>query len=200
MIQNNLYKLLLASLLSFGMVPKVLALGAQKNWSISLTGIGITVHGKTPGPLAKPKLDNKIGSSGRWAYNPQVGVIVRKGYFQGAAVYLKDCFNNNAGLVGIGPQVQLGYVTFGSLFGAYARKVPSSDTFYVGDGKGHTTATVVQVNNLPLSKKVGKVEIAPMAAATVSVEIPMTKHISLEFNGAVNVYLNHFNTGLRFNF
>jgi hypothetical protein len=153
-----------------------------EDFSVTLTGIGITAHGIKPGEWAAHEMKNKITADGRVAYNPQAGLIVKTEHWQYTGTYLRDCFNADAALVGAGPKVNLGnYFSIGSIFGFYGR-----------DGR--------EGNKLPLTFRVKGFEVTPFAAGTFSVEIPITKHISVESNTAINFFINHSNVGLKLKF
>jgi hypothetical protein len=167
----------------------LLALALTGDTSVTLHGFGVTNHGLDQSEYAIGKMPHKITHDGSFVWHPELGVTVKTDYLQFGALYLKDCFNNNAGTVYIGPKFDfLGYFSLGGIVGGYVRQTPNVDS------------NGVRLNNLPLSIKTKFGEIAPLAAVTASVTIPVYKNVGLEFNAMSNLYISHGNVGIKFTF
>lgn len=163
--------------------------------SLTISPVGLTLHGIKPGPEAASLMKNKVTSNGQVALHPEFNIMLKTDKWQYSAFFLKDCFDNPAGGLVLGPKMDLGkYVTIGAIGGLYIRQNPvTSSTTYKG-------RTDVKIQDIPLAKSIGHTQIAPMAAATISFEVPITDKLSIETNAAINVFINHVTTGLKVRF
>lgn len=101
------------------------------------------------------------------------------------AFYFLDSFGNHAGGVLGGPSWDFldNYLGVGLVGGIYVREeVPGT------------------LNGFPISLKTAGVEIAPLAAITGSVAVPVTKDVDIEVNCAANWLVNNCQIGFRLEF
>lgn len=160
----------------FGIIVSGLIIG----YSITINGPGLTQHGmitKDTYSLMK----HRIG--GKAVVHPvEFGLTVKSEHFQVGADYLHDCFDNPAGAFYFGPKVDfLRYFSMGGVAGLYVR--------------GETKS-----NDLPIKKVFKGLDLIPLAGATFSITVPVTKHLGIEVNTLSNFYITHSTIGLKIGF
>lgn len=164
--------------------------------SVTISGFGLTMHGLQPDPGAARLMDNKITSDGRFAYHPEIGVLVKSGNWQYGATYLQDCFNHPAGMIGGGPKIDfLNYFSVGALFGLYIREEPMTYGYAIRE-----KTYVYTPEKMPLSRTVKGIDIGLLPGATLSARVPITKKVDFETNVLINGFLNHASFGIRVNY
>ncbi len=149
-------------------------------YSLTFHGSGLTVHGiQQNGTEAYYK--NKLND--RTTLHPiEFGLTYKNKHFETGAIYLKDSFDNHAGLVYAGYKYDLGkYFSLGAGGGVYFRESMTTQHFKYGT-------------------KVGAIDIIPMPGITGSARIPIRKNVSFELNVMSNYVINHINTGIRLDF
>jgi len=158
------------------------AFGAE---SLTLSPVSFTLHGKH-GPIARENFINTPFDDST-TIHPGFSLLYKNNdsNYQGSAWYFLDSFGNKAGGVVAGPQWSfLGEVVgVGVIGGVYVREdVP------------------VGIQGFPMSVNVGDIEIAPLAAVTLSGAVPVSDQVAVEVNCAVNYIVNNCQVGLRFEF
>ena len=148
--------------------------------SLTINGPGLTYHGYLPqGSYALMK--HRIGEN-TVVHPEEIGLTYKKDYFQGSALYLKDCFGHNAGALLLGPKYDFNkYFSIGFVGGVYIRQYEWEDS-------------------VPFSYTNHTVDIMPMGGVTAAITLPITKDVGIELNGMANGLVNHANFGLKFNF
>src|SRR4051812_2191379 len=106
----------------------LLAFALTGDTSVTLHGFGVTNHGQDQSEYAATQMPRKITSNGSFVWHPEFGVTVKTPHLQLGALYLRDCFNKNAGTVYIGPKWDfLRYFSLGAIVGMYDRESPNAD-------------------------------------------------------------------------
>lgn len=148
--------------------------------SLTVSGPGFTHHGVLTNTQYR-RMKHRIGLKA--VVHPiELGLTYKSEYLQAGAIYLKDCWNNHAGMTFIGTKVDfLTYFALGGVVGLYARE--------------H-----INQSDIPLVKTIGIVDIIPIGGATLSVNVPLTDKVGLEVNTLSNFYITHSNIGLKFSF
>jgi len=154
------------------------------------SSMGVTNHGTGVDEELADQMPHKISDNGKWIYHP---IDFSANYINNQNVhynftYLKDSFNEQAAMLGIGHHWKLWRGGLGYLVGVYGR-----ERHYFISRKGNVTYPsdmryVIEHNNI---------EYIPMAFATASLRIKATEpYIDLLFAG--NWFLNHAELGVGF--
>lgn len=170
---------ILATLLLM-LIPYGQAFGEE---TLTMSPFSFTLHGVTDevarDEFAYTPLDDTT------TFHPGASLLYKDSdaNLQLGAFYFLDSFGNHAGGVLGGPSWDFldNYVGVGLVGGIYVReKVPGT------------------LNGFPISLKTAGVEIAPLAAITGSVSVPISDNISIEVNSASNYLINNVQLGVRF--
>jgi hypothetical protein len=164
--------------------------------SLTVSPYALTVHGGSITRHARREMVNKLTNSGRVAENRGVALHYKTENMQYAAAYVKDCLDNHAGYVLVGPKWDFfTYFSVGGVAGLYIRENPDANLKNTPAGQVNK-----KLSNIPLTMKIKGVDIIPSAGLTVSATIPITDKVGLETNVSSNFFINHFTFGLKFGF
>lgn len=163
------------------LIPYSIAFGAER--SLTLSPGSVTFHGTASKAVSK-EFANNVGTT---TFHPGISLLYKdtEDNMQYGAFYFLDSFGNHAGGLLAGPlwDVLEDSLQVGLIGGVYVReKVPG------------------RINGFPISIKTEDVEIAPLAAGTVSLALPLAEGYDLETNCAMNWLVNNCQVGIRIGF
>lgn len=147
------------------------------SYSLTVSPFSVTNHLNM-----KPNVEDNLSRA--WRANtlhPQFSFIFKTDYTQSIVWYFKDSFDHHAGGVGFGPKIDLigPYFTLGGLFGGYVRENSNQ-------------------NETRVAKNIGNgLQFLPVAMATASIFIPISKDSGPEVNCGSAVVLTNCQFGWR---
>jgi len=157
---------------------------------VTVSSFGVTYHGLGVSEEIAEKMPYKLTSNGDYVYHPVNFTLRYKDddNQQFVLTYLKDCFDMQAGVIGIGHHWTWWRLGIGYLSGVYVR-----EKLYFTNAEGR----VVTTEDLPNFIENNGIQYIPLVFLTSSLRLKVSEpYIDLLFAG--NVYLNHLELGVAF--
>ena len=152
--------------------------------TLTISNIGVTVHGLQPDKSTAAIMKNKIDSTGRFAAHPELNMVYRKDALILNAVVLRDCFDNTTYYISGGKRLWLS-------------KSSESDVSFL---MGLYVRPSVKDLKVPDKLQSGNRDWLPLPFLTYTKRIPINQKGNFEFNVGTNFFLTHATVGYSFNF
>lgn len=166
--------------------------------SLTVSPVGLTLHGTEVSNNLTKDMPRKLDKSGVFIWHPEVSLIYKSKSMQYNALYLRDCVDNPAFMVGLGPYWKINKkASYGFIGGVYGRKEYKKVVVKKTETEIATTTYTLPPMG-PLSYKNKGWEYVPMAMGTLSYKIPISKKNSFEFNLGSNIVITHLTVGFSF--